>query len=108
MRYGPDDKFWVVIDPKPHSTLEDLVFQASLRDLDLQFKGGLRIEENPTLFTDQQEAKYEAYGRLTAMRASQAILRAGRENPQTRIDRIEIYGEDGTLVFEEDLPREGK
>ena len=25
MRYGPDDKFWVVIDPKPHSTLDDLV-----------------------------------------------------------------------------------
>ena len=107
MRYGPDDKFWVVVDPKPHSTLEDLMFRASLRDLDLQFKGGLQIEENPTLFTDEQGAKYEAYGRLTAMRASQAILRAGRENPDTRIDRVEIYGQDGTLVFEADIPREG-
>ena len=75
MRYGPDDKFWVVVDPKPHSTLEDLVFEASLRDLELQFKGGLQIDENPTLFTDRQEARLEAYGRLTAMRASQAILR---------------------------------
>ena len=37
MRYGPDDKFWVVVDPKPRSTLEDLVFEASLRDLELQF-----------------------------------------------------------------------
>ncbi len=106
MRYGPDDKFWVVIDPNKDSELEDIVFHASLRDLDLQFKGGLQIEENPTLFTDEKEAKYEAFGRLTAMRASQSILRAGRENPQTRIDRIEIYGEDGTLVFEADLPRE--
>ena len=108
MRYGPEDKFWVVVDPKPHSILEDLVFQASLRYLELQFKGGLQIEENPTLFSEQKEANFEAYGRLTAMRASQAILRAGRENPQTRIDRIEIYGEDGNLVFEEDLPREGQ
>lgn len=108
MRYGPDDKFWVVIDPKDNCELEDIVFQASLRDLDLQFKGGLQIEENPTLFTDEQEARYEAYGRLTAIRASQAILRAGRENPQTRIDRVEIYGEDGTLVFEEDLPHDEK
>ena len=107
MRYGPDDKFWVVVDPKPHSTLDDLMFRASLRDLELQFKGGLQIEENPTLFTDEQGAKYETYGRLTAMRASQAILRAGRENPDTRIDRVEIYGQDGTLVFEADIPREG-
>ena len=108
MRYGPDDKFWVVVDPKPHSTLDDLMFRASLRDLELQFKGGLQIEENPTLFTEEQEAKYEAFGRLTAMRAGQAILRAGRENPDTRIDRIEIYGEDGTLVFETNLPGEVK
>ena len=41
MRYGPDDKFWVVVDPKPDSTLDDLVFKASLRDLELQFRGGL-------------------------------------------------------------------
>ena len=107
MRYGPDDKFWVVIDPNKDSELDDIVFQASLRDLDLQFKGGLKIEENPTLFTDEQEAMHEAYGRLTAMRAQQAILRAGRENPDTRIDRVEIYGEDGSLVFEADLPKEG-
>ena len=107
MRYGPDDKFWVVVDPKPHGTLDDLVFEASLRDLELQFRGGLQIDENPTLFTDRQEARLEAYGRLTAMRASQAILRAGRENPDNRIDRVEIYGADGTLVFEADIPREG-
>ena len=106
MRYGPDDKFWVVVDPKPNSTLDDLVFEASLRDLELQFRGGLQIDENPTLFTDRQEARIEAYGRLTAMRASQAILRAGRENPDTRIDRVEIYGQDGTLVFVADIPRE--
>jgi hypothetical protein len=56
MRYGPDDKFWVVVDPKPDSTLDDLVFKASLRDLELQFRGGLSIDENPTLFTDRQEA----------------------------------------------------
>lgn len=40
MRYGPDDKFWVVIDPKDNCELEDIIFQASLQDLHLQFKGG--------------------------------------------------------------------
>lgn len=106
MRYGPDDKFWVVVDPKPNSTLEDLMFEASLRDLDLLFKGGLQVDENPTLFSDRQEARLDAYGRLTAMRASQAILRAGRENPDTRIGRVEIYGADGTLVFAANIPQE--
>lgn len=95
-----------MVDPKPHSSLDDLVFEASLRDFELQFRGGLQIDENPTLFTDRQEARLEAYGRLTAMRASQAILRAGRQNPNTRIDRVEIFGADGELVFAADIPRE--
>ncbi len=106
MHFGPDVKFWVVLDPKPNSELEDLMFEASLRDLELQFQDGLQIDENPTLFTVQQEARLDAYGRLTAMRASQAILRAGRENPETRIDRVEIYGADGELVFAADISKE--
>jgi len=103
MRYGPDDKFWVVVDPTPESEMGDVLFETTLRGLELQFKGGLTMAQNPTIFTDQQEAKYEAYGRLTAMRAAQAVLRAGRENPEARIDRIEIYGADGKLVFEANL-----
>jgi len=103
MRYGPDDKFWVVVDPTPVSELGDVLFETTLHGLELQFKGGLTMAQNPTIFTDPQEAKYEAFGRLTAMRAAQAVLRAGRENPATRVDRIEIYGADGTLVFEANL-----
>jgi hypothetical protein len=103
MRYGPDDKFWVVVDPTPVSELGDILFETTLHGLELQFKGGLTMAQNPTIFTDHQEAKYEAFGRLTAMRAAQAVLRAGRENPETRVDRIEIYGADGKLVFEANL-----
>lgn len=103
MRLGPDDKFWVVVDPSPVSELDDILFETTLRGLGLQFKGGLTMDQNPTIFTDHQEAKYEAFGRLTATRAAQAVLRAGRENPEARIDRIEIYGADGKLVFEANL-----
>ncbi len=103
MRYGPEDKFWVVVDPTPVSELGDILFETTLRGLELQFKGGLTMAQNPTIFTDQQEAKYEAYGRLTAMRAAQAVLRAGRENPEARVDRIEISGADAKLVFEANL-----
>ncbi len=106
MRYGPDDKFWVVVDPKPHSTLDDVVFEASLRDLELQFRGGLQIDDHPTLFTDPREARVEAFGRLTVVQASQALLRAGRENPSSRIGRVEIYGADGELMFRAAFPPE--
>ena len=77
MRYGPDDKFWVVVDPTAESEMGDILFETTLRGLERQFKGG-----------------------LTAMRAAQAVLRAGLENPSTQIDRIDIYGADGKLVFE--------
>jgi hypothetical protein len=106
MRYGPQEKFWVVVDPKEHSSLDDIVFQASLKDLELQFKGGLTIEENPTLFTERQEAEIEAYGRLTALRATHAIAKSGAQ--LQNVTRLEIYGADGTLIFEADLPHYGR
>ncbi|MBN1458350.1 MAG: hypothetical protein JXA57_02355 [Armatimonadetes bacterium] len=64
MRYGPDDKFWMVIDPTPISQLVDILFETSLRDLELQFRGGVTADRNPTLFSDWAEAEREARGRL--------------------------------------------
>jgi hypothetical protein len=103
MRFGPNDKFWVVVDPKPHSTQGDILFQASLKDLELQFKGGLRIEENPTLFTDQHEAEIEAYGRLLALRAAEAIARRGLDERLPNPTRIEILDRTGKVLFRADL-----
>lgn len=108
MRYGPQEKFWVVVDPTEHSTLEDIVFQASLKDLELQFKGGLTIEQNPTLFTEHREAEIEAYGRLTALRATKAIARSEAGSKLQNAPRLEIYDADGTVLFETDLPGEVK
>jgi hypothetical protein len=108
MRFGPDDRLWVVVDPTPESQMEDVVFQASLRQIDLQFKGGLTMDRNPTLFTDEKEAKVEGYGRLVAMRASQAIAKRLRSDPGADIpERIEILDGEGNLLFEADLG-EGK
>ena len=36
MHYGPDDKFWLVIDPTPRRTLWDVLFETSLRGLELE------------------------------------------------------------------------
>lgn len=64
MRFGPKDMFWVVTDPTSESILVDILFAASLTDLLLQFKGGLTLDQNPTLFTDRVEAETEALRRL--------------------------------------------
>ena len=102
MRFAPDFKFWVVIDPTADSTMEDIVLQASLKDLDLQFKGGLKIEENPTLFTEKREAELEAHGRFLAMRAALAIARSDARFRD--VTRLELLDGDGNVLFETDLP----
>ena len=103
MRYGPDHKFWVVTDPKSSSSLDDILFQASLKDLELQFRGGLSIDENPTLFTERDEAEAEVHGRFVAMRATQAIARSGAGSKLHNATRIELRDDDGAVVFETDL-----
>lgn len=104
MRFGPDEKMWVVTDPCPHSEMADILFQASLRDLELQFKGGLAMSRNPTLFTEKAEAKIEAYGRMVAMRASRAIAqRAAEGKPLDGAHRIEILDGNGKVLFEAEL-----
>ena len=103
MKFGPDDQMWVVVDPTPESELSDVLFESSLRKLALQFKGGLSMDANPTIFSDRQLAEYEAFGRLTAARAARAVLDAHRRCSAARVDRIELYDAEGTLVFEVDL-----
>jgi hypothetical protein len=102
MRYGPDDKFWVVTNPTPESETADILFQASLKDLELQFKGGLTMDQHPTLFTEK--AEIEAYGRMVAMRASRAIARRVAEGkPLKGAHRIEVLDENGKVIFDADL-----
>lgn len=102
MRYDTDYGFWVVVDPRPESVMGDILYQASLRDLENQFRGGLAADMNPTLFTDKQEAEIEAFGRMTVLRASQAIA----ENLRDGTNRIEILDGDGIVLFESDIPGE--
>ena len=103
MRYGPDHKFWVVVDPKSSSSLDDILFLASLKDLELQFKGGLTADESPTLFTERDEAEAEAHGRLVALWATQAIAQSGTGAKLQNATRIELPDDDGAVVFETDL-----
>jgi hypothetical protein len=108
MRFGPDDPFFVVTDPTPESRMEDIVFRASLRQIELQFRGGLTMDRNPTLFTDEREARVEAYGRLVAMRASQSIASRLRFDPNVEVpERIEVCDGEGNVLFEADL-RKGR
>lgn len=64
MRLGPSDRIWAVVDPTPHSELLDVLFETSLRDLELQFRGGLTSDRNLTLFGDRGAAEAEARARM--------------------------------------------
>jgi hypothetical protein len=45
MRFGLRDRcLWLVVDPTERSEPNDLVSEVSLADLELQFKGGLKID----------------------------------------------------------------
>jgi hypothetical protein len=103
MRFGRDEKFWVVTDPAPESEMGDICFEASLRDLELQFRGGLTCDDNPALFTDRREAEVEAFGRFVAMRAARAIARGGNGEALQRADRVEILDADGKVLFRAEL-----
>ena len=64
MKIGPNDKIWVVCDATANSIIEDICFEASLRGLELQFRGGLSIDSNPTIYTSKEEAEKAAKKRL--------------------------------------------
>ncbi|MBD3337215.1 MAG: hypothetical protein GF355_17010 [Candidatus Eisenbacteria bacterium] len=103
MRFGQRDEFWLVIDPKPESEIEDIMGEVSLHDLALQLKGGLTMAENPTIFTDEHEAYIEGHGRLMALRAAEAIARS--EARFQDVTRLELLDADGKVVFETELPK---
>ena len=109
MRFGPEDKLWMVTDPTPDSEQDDVCFETTVRGLLLQLKGGLDIERNVTLFTEKNEAEVEAFGRLTAMRASQAIARRLRFDPDAEVlEKIEVCDDKGNVLFAADLRKERK
>ncbi len=104
MRFGPDDTFWVVTDPTQESEEADILFEASVRRLELQFKGGLPMDQQPTIFTDEKAAKIEAFGRLTAMRASRAIAQRLRADANAEFpESIKIMDGEGNVLFQADI-----
>ncbi|MCK4414817.1 MAG: hypothetical protein KAY32_14880 [Candidatus Eisenbacteria sp.] len=104
MRFGADDKFWVVTDPRPESTLGDILFQASLRDLERQFKGGLTMDDHPTLLTDRREAEVEAHARIIAVQVSRVLANVDPKDLLSRAVSIELLDAEGCPVFEADIP----
>ena len=104
MRFGPTDRFWIALDPTPGYEYGEYLLHVSLSDLEFLFEGGLTMARNPTLFTDEKEAKVEAFARLTAMRTKRAIERQVAEGRGDGIpERLEILDGDGKLLFEADL-----
>ena len=107
MKYEADDRLWIVLDPGPYSEIGDILFEASLRELELQFKGGLSMDRNPTLFTDRKEASEEALGRLAVTRAFRAIFQSKDKGLLKAGLRLVVFDKDDRTIFETDLKEAG-
>ncbi len=56
---------WLVLKPTPVSELEDLIAGGNIRDLRLQFLGGLTDGEVLAMYTDLDEARARARATLS-------------------------------------------
>lgn len=65
------NKFWVVTKPNKKSELIDILFNADMKRMGLQFKGGLSGKEIISIFTTKNEAEKVA---------KMALLKAGAIN----------------------------
>ncbi len=73
---------------------------APWRKIELQFRGGLTAQENPTLFTEEAEAKAEATRRLAAKKAIEsAIWAVGR----TGVAAVQLVDGEGKVVFKQQI-----
>ena len=110
MKLDTDTQVWLVVDPtSPRSELADCCVEVTLRKLELQFRGGLTCEQHPTLFSDRKEAEVEAFGRLTAARAAEAIADQARKGVLAAGPcKVVIHGADGQVVFEAEVGETGK
>jgi hypothetical protein len=110
MRLDTDTPVWMVVDPTSlGSELTDCCVEVTLRKLELQFRGGLTCEQHPTLFADREEAEVEAFGRLTAARAAEAIAEQARKGVLAAGPcKVVIHGADGRVLFEAEVGEAGK
>jgi hypothetical protein len=67
-------KFWVVTAPRPESTLDDVVFEATPASFIVQVKGGLGIDDQPRFYETRDEAVAEAERRLAAFKTYRRVL----------------------------------
>jgi hypothetical protein len=105
MKIGTDQKLWVVVDPAtPGIEIGGNCFESSVRDLERRFRCGFTCERNPALFTDRREAQFEAFGRLTAMRAERLIAeRAEEGRPIEGACTLEIHDDEGKVVYRTEI-----
>ena len=104
MRIGPDDKFWVVIDPTPNSTIGDVLFETTLHGLELQFKGGLTSAARPALYADEAEAEADALGRLKLREIANILEKLHVRGSLAPVARIQLLDTDGNQLNAAEIP----
>ncbi len=105
MHTGPIDRLWVVTDPTPLSTIDDILFEADAAALVRQVKGGLSEESHPTLYLDRESAEADALARLALVRGLSAIAGGTAKGDIRTATRVALLDDAGQVVIEADLGR---
>jgi hypothetical protein len=66
-------KLWIVTKPTKDSVIEDIIFNADAKELELQFKGGLKGEEISNWTFDEGIAHKEAHDLLISPETNEGI-----------------------------------
>lgn len=74
---GPHDQFWLVTDATRDSVLADVLLRTTLNRLAMMFRGGLSMDDHPTIYLDRADAIEEAGKRLAMAGVKLDALRGG-------------------------------
>jgi hypothetical protein len=76
-----------------------ICFATTLEGLQLQFAGGLSMDDHPEVFTTEEEGHQEAMNRLLVWRIARQI-RVDRRVADDEVVRVTLQDRDGAVLFE--------
>lgn len=105
MSTGRIEKLWMVVDPSEVSTLDGILFEASIESLILQVKGGLAAADRPRMYLDRESAQADVLARLAVVKRLSALACSGTVGDVWKATTLRLLDVDGAVVFERDLVR---
>ena len=101
MRFDMQTTLWLVTDPRPESTVQDILSRTSMTGFIGLIEGDQVSEtDNPALYDDAVAAEVDAQARFFALRLRRAIQAAAKPEALRDASRVEFRDGTGNLLFD--------